>query len=165
MIWNQGEQLNIPLADGIVIDYVENRFVVIIKDETWCEHECRSLHRNPLHIYFLYERVCAIFLIENVDSIDTSDVSFDIHECAEANQLLANDQFDMEIYLIDQNQTICASRKLSFSKEQSAVIREHLYKQYDTPYNETGFDRALQKIQGTYEPFEMEDSALFKGVF
>lgn len=165
MIWNQGERLSIPLADGIVIDYVENRFVVVIKDALWCEHECQSLHHNPLHIYFLYERVCAVFLIENVDSIDTSDVSFDIHECLEASQLLDQDQYDMEIYLVDQKQTICAARKLSFSKEQSAIIKEHLRKQYETPYDEDGFDRALQKLQGTYEPFEMESMALFKGVF
>ena len=165
MIWNHGDTLAIPLADGIVIDYVENRFVIVIKDELWCEHECQALHQNPLHIYFLYERVCAIFLVGNVDSIDTSDVSFDIHECAEAKQLLANDQYDVEIYLVNKNQTICAARRLTFSKEQSAIIQEHLCKQYDTPYDDAGFDRALQKIQGMYEPFEMEGMALFKGIF
>lgn len=165
MLKKKGDILAIPFADGLVMDYVENRFVIVIKDELWCDHECQALFHQPLHIYFLYERICAIFLVENVDSIDTSDVSFDIHECGEAKALLQQERYDIEIYLIDAAQTVCAARVLSLSKEQSAIIREQLQKQYDTPYDEAGFDRALQKIQGAYEPFEMESMALFKAVF
>lgn len=165
MIWKKGDTLTIPFTDGIVMDYMENRFVIVIKDAVWCEHECWALHHNPLHIYFLYERICAIFLVENVDSIDTSDISFDIHECGEAQQLLKNERYDIEIYLVNEDQAVCAARSVSFNREQSEIVREYLQKQYDTPYDEVGFDRALQKIQGTYEPFEMEHMALFKGVF
>lgn len=165
MLWNIEEQLPIELEDGIVIDFVNGRFAIVIKDEVWSDYEKKALMSNPIHLYFVYERVCAIFLFENVDSIDTSDASFDIHQCDSANEILAMEQYDFEIYLIDLKNTVCAARKVTLNKAMSQVIREHLRKQMDTPYDEAGFDRALFKIQRTYEPFEMEEMALVKGEF
>jgi len=165
MLWKQKETIAIPLEDGIVVDFVKGRFAFIIKDDIWTEYECKALFANPLHICFLYERVCAIFLLENTDSIDTSDASFDIHVCEEAQALLEKDRYDAEIYLVDGNNLVCAARAVSFDQTASAIIKKHLQKQMDTPYDEAGFDRALVKIQNSYEPFEMEEKALIKSSF
>lgn len=165
MLWNGKEKLPFELENGIVIDYVEGNFVIVVKDDVWTEHEQKALNKHALHIYFVYERICALFLLENVDSIDTSDASFDIHHCDAAQEILSKDQYDVEIYLVDQTNTICACRSVTFDKKASAIIREHLQKQMDTPYDDEGFDRALYKIQMTYEPFEMEEMALVKGEF
>lgn len=165
MLWKQGETAPVDVENGIVIDFVEGRFVIIVKDDVWTEYEQKALHKNALHIYFVYERVCALFLLENVDSIDTSDASFDIHNCDYAKELLEKDQYELEIYLLDSKNMICAARAVTFDKKMSAIIKESLQKQMDTPYDDEGFDRALAKIQGTYEPFEMEEMALCKGVF
>lgn len=165
MLWKQDEIIPVELADGIVIDYIEGRFVLVVKDEVWTPYERTALHKNPLHIYFVYERVCAIFLLENVDSIDTSDASFDIHNCEAAAEVLKQEQYELEIYLLDEQNMVCAARCVTFDKKASKIIREHLQKQFDTPYDDAGFDRALFKIQATYEPFEMEAMAVVKGVF
>lgn len=165
MLWKQGDHTQLALSDGIAVDYTQGRFVLVVKDDVWTEYECKALHQNPLHLYFIYERVCALFLLENVDSIDTSDAIFDIHNCDEASQLLKDETYDMEIYLIDGHDVVCGARKIRFDKQGSEIIRKHLQKQMDTPYDDAGFDRALAKIQGTYEPFEMEEMALFKGIF
>lgn len=165
MLWKTGDHAKLPLENGIAIDYTEGRFVLVVKDDIWTEYECRALHHHPLHIYFVYERVCALFLLENVDSIDTSDAIFDIHSCDEAQRLLESELYDMEIYLLDAHDMVCASRRVSFDRKNSAIIRTYLQKQMDTPYDDEGFDRALAKIQGAYEPFEMEQMALFKAIF
>lgn len=165
MLWKKEETCPFEIENGIVIDYMCDRFVMIIKDDVWTEYEVTAFHHHKLHISFLYDRVCAIFLFENVDSIDTSDASFDIHSCDEAQALLAKDQYDVEIYLVNQANKICAGRSISFDKTASSTIKKSLQKQMDTPYDDDGFDRALQKIQGVYEPFEMEQMALVKSTF
>lgn len=165
MLWKKEEQCPFTLENGIVIDYMKDRFVMMIKDDVWTDYEIHAFQHHKLKLSFLYERVCAIFLFENVDSIDTSDASFDIHNCEEAPSLLAKDQYDVEIYLIDQTNKFCAGRSVSFDKNASSIIKKSLQKQMDTPYDDAGFDRALEKLQGVYEPFEMEDMALVKCSF
>lgn len=165
MIWQNNEAIEAEINDGIVADFFQNRFVIAVKDQVWTEYERKALHQNPLHIYFGYERICAFFLFENVDSIDTSDAIFDIHSCDESKQLLMQEQYDMEIYLLDGQNHVCASRALSFNKKDSEMIRQVLKKQMEAVYDEEGFDRALYKLQHTYEPFEMEQLALVKASF
>lgn len=165
MLWKKEEICPFTLENGIVIDYMKDRFVMMIKDDVWTEYEIQAFQHHKLKLSFLYERVCAIFLFENVDSIDTSDVSFDIHNCEEAAALLANDQYDVEIYLIDQTNKFCAGRSVSFDKSASRIMKESLSKQMETPYDDAGFDHALEKIQSVYEPYEMEDMASIKCVF
>lgn len=165
MYLNKDEVCTLQLENGIVIDYIEDSFVIIVKDDVWTDFEVQAFKRNKLNIYFLYERVCAMFLLENVDSIDTSDCSFDIHDCEQAVNLLSTTQIDVEIYLIDAKNIIKAARRVSFDKQASRIIVDALQKQMDTPYDEEGFDHALAKLQGSYEPFEMENMALVKGSF
>lgn len=165
MLWKKDETCPYDLEDGIMVDYIEERFVLIVKDEVWTDYEVHAFHHNKINISFLYERVCALFLFENSDSIDTSDASFDIHLCDEAEALLHKEQYDMELYLVDQKNVICAGRSISFDKAASTIIRTHLEKQFDTPYDEEGFDRALMKIQSAAQPFELEEKALVKASF
>lgn len=165
MLWKKDEICPFTLEDGIVMDYLENRFVIIVKDELWSDFEKQALQRNKLNIYFLYERVCAIFLLENVDSIDTSDIIFNIKNCDEKDACIQQMQYEFEIYLIDKENKVCAIRSVTMDKASSTIIREALTMQMNAPFDEEGFDRALMKLQGRYEPFEMEDMALVKAKF
>lgn len=165
MLWQKNEMIEATLEEGIIVDYFQNRFVLVIKDQLWSDYEIKALYQNPLHIYFGYERICAFFLFENVDAVDTSDASFDIHACAEADELLQQHQYDMEIYFIDKENRVCAERKITFDKKDSSIIKAALQKQMEAVYDDNGFDRALYKIQNTYEPFEMEALALVKACF
>lgn len=165
MLWQNNDKITIAAEDGIMIDYTENRFVIVVKDEIWTDYEINALYHNPLHIYFGYERICAFFLLENVDSIDTSDAVFDIHVCEEKEVLLKQEQYTIEIYLLNQQNKVCASRSLTLSKSESKIIKDALTKQAAAIYDDAGFDRALYKLQHTYEPFEMEQLALIKACF
>lgn len=165
MLFKKEDHCPYELDNGIVIDYVQGSFVMLVKDDVWTDYEIDAFHHHKLNLYFLYQRVCAIFLLENVDSIDTSDASFDIHNCDCAQEILAQEQYSVEAYLINKENIVCAGRSLNFDKAASKTIHDALKKQMDTPYDDAGFDRALEKIQGTYEPFEMEELALIKVSF
>ena len=78
---------------------------------------------------------------------------------------MKQEQYDIEIYLIDEQNHVCASRAVFLDKSASKIIRETLAKQASAVYDDAGFDRALYKLQHTYEPFEMEQLALFKASF
>ena len=78
---------------------------------------------------------------------------------------MKQEQYDIEIYLIDEQNHVCASRAVSLDKAASKLIRETLAKQSSAVYDDAGFDRALYKLQHIYEPFEMEGMALFKVSF
>lgn len=168
MLWNQGDKCPVELEDGIIIDYVKGAFIIALKDTIWQEYEIQSLQQHRLHISFLYERVCAIFMITVEDAIETSDVSFDIHACDEAKQIVSlpkGECYNIEIYLIDGNHHICASRKVTLSLPASELLQNAMKKQMETPYDEEGYNRALQKIQGVNQPFELEERADFHEIF
>lgn len=165
MLWQKEETLPFSLEDGIVVDYTQQRFVMVVKDAIWTDYEMDAFYHHRLHVDFVYERVCAIFLLECEDAIDTSDASFSIHASDEKEHILASESYDMELYLVDANNRVCAARSITYSKADSLQIRECLQKQADTPYDEEGFDRALAKIQGTYQPFELQESAIVRGKF
>lgn len=167
MLYEKNTKFPVELEeDGMVVDFVDNQFVLVIKDQSWSAFEIQALYKHRLTLAFVYERVCAIFLLTIHDAIDTSDAAFDIHNCDQANVLLEmQDPYDMEIYFVDQTHTICASRRISFSKAMSDIIKEKLLAQHQMPYDDEGFDRALAKIQGTSEPFELEPMALCQASF
>lgn len=168
MLWENKTICPIELEQGIVIDYVKDAFIVVMKDDVWQEYEMQALQRHKVHFSFLYERVCALFLFAVEDAIETSDASFDGHQCEDAQKALMLEKgacYDVEIYLIDAENKICACRKLTLSQSASQCIKEALMKQNQTPYDEEGFDRALLKIQGVEEPFELEERADFHEVF
>lgn len=169
MNWKTTETCPVELENGIVIDYVNDNFVMLLKDDIWSEFECDAFLHHKMNIGFIYERVCAIFLLEVEDGIEVSDVSFDIHNCEEAKELLASDDcYHIELYLLDAKNTVCASRKITLSRQTTTMIKNTLQRQLDTPYDDEGFDRSLMKIQGTSQPYElMERSAViesFKGI-
>lgn len=152
--------------NGFLVDYVEGRFVMVLKDQSWSDFEIQALQKHRITVSFLYERVCAVFLLEVTDAIDTSDAAFDIHNCEDADKLLRQEEpYDIEIYLVDVNHKICAQRRITLSKAMSELIKEKLEVQSATPYDEMGFDRALMKLQRTYEPFEMEPLVVCQASF
>ena len=168
MLWENKTICPIELEQGVVIDYVKNSFVFVMKDELWQEYETHAFLHHKLHFSFLYERVCAIFLFAVEDAIETSDASFDIHQCDDAETILnlsKGNCYDVEMYLIDAQNKIQACRKITLSQPASMLIQEALIKQSQTPYDEAGFDRALLKIQGVEEPFELEERADFHEIF
>lgn len=152
------------MEEGIVIDYIDHKFIMVLKDSTWSEFELKGLLQKKCTISFVYERICALFLFGIDDCIETSDASFDIHNCEYADEILSpeNECFEFEVYFIDEQNRIAGLKKITFTKEMSKIIQTNLQMQQEATYDDAGFDKALAKLQSQYEPFELEEIAKTK---
>lgn len=70
---------------GAIMDFVEDRFMLVIKDEIWNQEELNLLKQMDLH--FCYTQDIAIFVLEGGD-IDSSDFYFNIQDCDWKDELL-----------------------------------------------------------------------------
>ena len=62
-----------------VMDFVEDRFIFLVKDSFWNDVELQMARTMPLEIDFLYRYDVAVFLL-TVGDIDTSDFYFNVQE-------------------------------------------------------------------------------------
>ena len=66
--------------EGTVMDFVDDEFVFVIKDEVWMDEECQAMKHNPLTLDFVYKYDIAVFLLTLEDAVDTSDFIFNVHD-------------------------------------------------------------------------------------
>lgn len=134
------------------MDFVDGKFMLVIKDETWSDEEIAML--KSLRVAFCYWNDLAIFVVEGGD-IDSSDFYFNIQECDQKEELLGQERLGIEILLIDKNNDILFKKSQSFTKEQSDKIKSFLKRQSEIPFMKGEYDVNVSGIQSAYEPFEL----------
>ncbi|MBB5183502.1 hypothetical protein [Catenisphaera adipataccumulans] len=143
---------------GAVMDYVEDHFMLVIKDEDWNEEELELL-KAPIDLHFCYTQDIAIFVLEGGD-IDSSDFYFNVQDCDWKDQLLASDQVDVEVILLNKKNEICWSRRKTLNPEQSRKILDCIRRQAETTFMPGEYDVNVQGIQSAYEPYELNKFAV-----
>lgn len=143
---------------GAIMDFVEDRFMLVLKDETWTEEEIKMLENQAL-IHFCYTQDIAIFVLEGGD-IDSSDFYFNIQDCDWKEQLLSCDCLNVDLYLLDEQNRICCKRSKTLSKEESDKILDCLKKQAQVQFMPGEYDVNVQGIQSAYEPYELNKFAV-----
>ena len=73
---NKKEKFAYDIDFGAIMDYVENRFMLVIKDEDWTQEEIDMLN-SGIDLHFCYTNDIAIFVLEGGD-IDSSDFYFNV---------------------------------------------------------------------------------------
>ena len=96
---NKKEKFAYDIDFGAIMDYVENRFMLVIKDEDWTQEEIEMLN-SGIDLHFCYTNDIAIFVLEGGD-IDNSDFYFNVQECDWKNHLFASDCLDVDIILLN----------------------------------------------------------------
>ena len=150
---NTREKFPYDLELGAVMDFVEDHFMLVIKDEVWTEEELKML-KQPLALNFCYTQDIAIFVLEGGD-IDSSDFYFNVQECDFADKLLSMDCLDVELILLNQENEICFRRRKTLDKEQSASILTCLHAQKQVTFMPNEYDVNVEGLQSAYEPFEL----------
>lgn len=135
------------------MDYVEDRFMLVIKDETWTAEELNML-KQAMDLHFCYTQDLAIFVLEGGD-IDSSDFYFNIQDCDWKEQLLESSSLDLEVYLLNANNEICWKRAKTFSKEESSKILDCLSSQARVEFMDGEYDVNVAGIQDAYQPYEL----------
>lgn len=84
---------------GTIMDYVEDHFMLVIKDETWSDEEIELIKKGAT-LNFCYTQDLAIFVLEGGD-IDSSDFYFNIQDCDLKDEILEKELLDVELILVD----------------------------------------------------------------
>ena len=140
------------------MDYVEDRFLFIVKDEFWSEEEKAMLMQEPMEVALYYRYDVAVFLVSGGD-IDTSDFYFNVQECEWKEQLLSSTTLQASLILLDQDNIVCCRRDVTFPKADSQQIIQLLREQNEVRYHEGEFDVNAQGLMSALQPFEMQEKA------
>lgn len=143
---------------GTIMDYVEDRFLFIVKDEFWSEEEKAMLMQEPMEVALYYRYDIAVFLVSGGD-IDTSDFYFNVQECEWKEQLLSSTTLQASLILLDQDNIVCCRRDVTFPKADSQQIIQLLREQNEVRYHEGEFDVNAQGLMSALQPFEMQEKA------
>lgn len=143
---------------GTIMDYVEDRFLFIVKDEFWSEEEKAMLMQEPMEVALYYRYDVAVFLVSGGD-IDTSDFYFNVQECEWKEQLLSSTTLQASLILLDQDNIVCCRRDVTFPKADSQQIIQLLREQDEVRYHEGEFDVNAQGLMSALQPFEMQEKA------
>ena len=156
-----GTKLNTDAPEGIWLDYQNHILLFFVKDTVWTQEEIRQVLRSEVTITFIQKGIIDAFLIEIFDCLETSDIPFCVHEASEDFLLSLSDRQDYawRIIIVDGNNEIKAVRAGAF--RHSAALKEALRRRLTQPYDEKLFDQAYEKLAAEYEPFELEQFALF----
>ena len=149
---------------GTVMDYVEDRFLFVVKDEFWSEEEKAMLMRDPMEVDLYYRYDVAVFLVSAGD-IDTCDFYFNVQECEWKAQLLSAGQLQASLILLDADNIVCCRRDVTFPKADSQQIIKLLQQQSEVRYHEGEFDVNAQGLMSALQPFEMQEKAAVKMKF
>ena len=143
---------------GTIMDYVEDRFLFIVKDEFWSEEEKAMLMQEPMEVALYYRYDVAVFLVSGGD-IDTSDFYFNVQECEWKEQLLSSTTLQASLILLDQDNIVCCRRDVTFPKADSQETIQLLREQNEVRYHEGEFDVNAQGLMSALQPFEMQEKA------
>lgn len=147
------EKFAYDIEIGAVMDYVEDRFMLVIKDDEWTEEEIRLL-KSGVTVNFCYTQDLAIFVVEGGD-IDSSDFYFNIQECDWKDDILRKELLDIELILVDKNNDICWKKRKTLSLENSQILHDCLEKQSEVQFMPGEYDVNVEGMQSAYEPFEL----------
>lgn len=99
-----------------------------------------------------------MFLVSGGD-IDTSDFYFNVQECEWKEQLLSSTTLQASLILLDQDNTVCCRRDVTFPKADSQQIIQLLREQNEVHYHEGGIRRQRTGAHERTAPFEMQEKA------
>lgn len=139
---------------GTIMDYVEDHFMLVIKDETWSDEEIELIKKGAT-LNFCYTQDLAIFVLEGGD-IDSSDFYFNIQDCDLKDEILKKELLDVELILVDGKNNVWYSKRKTLSLEQSKIILDCLKKQAQVGFMPGEYEVNIAGIQSAYEPFELE---------
>ena len=136
---NKKEKFAYDIDFGAIMDYVENRFMLVIKDEDWTQEEIDMLN-SGIDLHFCYTNDIAVFVLEGGDWKE---------------HLFKSDCLDVEIVLVDKANDICFKKSHTLTKEQSQSIKDCLNQQNEVSFMPSEYDVNVQGIQSAYEPYEL----------
>ena len=149
--------------NGIWIDFKDDTFLFVVKDDIWTTEEVSRLKTSDVTVSFIQKGIIDAFILEIFDCLEASDLPFyakdgdtDFIEAIKSKNL-----FEFEIVFVSGNDEVVAIRHEVFDKEESTVLHEKLKKRLLEETEGAMFEAAYEKLTSRFEPFELLEFAVF----
>ena len=149
--------------NGIWIDFKDNTFLFVVKDDIWTTEELNRLKTSDVTISFIQKGIIDAFILEIFDCLEASDLPFYVKDGDQdfIEAIKSKNLFAFEIVFVSGNDEVVAVRHEVFGKEESAVLHERLQKRLFEETEGSMFETAYEKLVSRYEPFELLEFAVF----
>lgn len=164
MIYSKNQKLNLSGDDGIWADYTDHTWLFMVKDRVWQKEEIERCEHADITVTFFQKGIVDGFLLEIFDCLESSDLPFCVKDGDKAllESLHDKQDYSYEAVLINEDNTVAAVRSYPFSHENSHLIKEKLRNRLKENYTSDDFDKAYDSLSKKYEPYELEQFALFQ---
>lgn len=161
------QKLDTDIEEGIWLDYENHTWYFFIKDDIWNQEEIQRVNKGKVKLQFIQKDTVDAFLLDIYDCLETSDIPFCIKE---ADPIVIDDLKDKKSYAVNiiaiaMDNTIKAVRKADLSSENSTILKLALKQRLNSSYDADDFDKDYEKMILSYEPYELEQFALFEEEF
>ena len=149
--------------NGIWIDFKDNTFLFVVKDDIWTTEELNRLKTSDVTVSFIQKGIIDAFILEIFDCLEASDLPFYVKDGDQdfIEAIKSKNLFAFEIVFVSGNDEVVAVRHEVFGKEESAVLHERLQKRLFEETEGSMFETAYEKLVSRYEPFELLEFAVF----
>lgn len=162
-IYNKNQKLDKPYEDGIWLDFQANTWVFFVKDKIWQPEEIQRAEHASVTLSFIQKGISDAFLLEIFDCLEVSDLPFCVKEASEdiLKSLEMKDVYKYEIVLINGDNVVSAIRNGFFTKENTDVLRKKLQARIKENFQLEDAEHSYQKLAAKYQPYELEEFAVF----
>ena len=165
MILKVQEKCPFSVEEGVVMDFVDGQWVILIKDEVWQDEERKAFRRNAGKFSFFPLDTVVFFTVNIDDVLETSDLPFMIQDCEWADQLISQPEQKVTLALLDKEDTVLELRQLTLPHKETVMICERLKAILDQEFAEEVSCNQIDRTQMKFQPYEMEEKALFSVSF
>ena len=149
--------------NGIWVDFKDDTFLFVVKDDIWTTEEVSRLKTSDVTVSFIQKGIIDAFVLEIFDCLEASDLPFYAKDgdAEFSESIKSKNSFAFEIVFVSGNDEVVAIRHEVFSKEESTVLHEKLQKRLLEETEGTMFEAAYEKLISRFEPFELLEFAVF----
>lgn len=149
--------------NGIWIDFKDNTFLFVVKDDIWTREERSRLKTSDVTVSFIQKGIIDAFVLEIFDCLEASDLPFYAKDgdAEFIESIKSKNSFAFEILFVSGNNEVVAVRHERFSKDESTALHEKLQKRLAEETDGSMFEAAYEKLISRFEPFELLEFAVF----
>ena len=149
--------------NGIWIDFKENTFLFVVKDDIWTREELSRLKTSDVTVSFIQKGIVDAFILEIFDCLEASDLPFYAKDgdAEFIETIKSKNLFAFEIVFVSGSDEVVAVRHEEFNKEESTTLHEKLQKRLVGETDGSMFEAAYEKLISRFEPFELLEFAVF----
>ncbi len=152
---------------GIWLDFRDDTFLFVIKDDFWQKDELSRLNQSNITISLIQKGIVDAFVIEIFDVLEASDIPFYVKDGDQKfiDSIDSDRIYTFEVIAVDKDNSVVSVRHHIFDKDVSNIIHQCLRQRLMEETDSTMFEKAYDKLSMQYEPYALLEYAKFTQVY